>query len=82
MDVKGKYVENLQQCVCSKPNLKEKLLQAFRSSSNTLDEKLKVSKLHVTRAVVNISSRKLLSRVATKGTEAECWRIVAMYEIG
>ena len=63
MDVKGKYVENLQQCIHSNVKLREKLLQAFRSSFNMLDEKVKASKLHVTRAIVNISSRKLLNRV-------------------
>ena len=63
MDMKGKYVENLQQCIRSKVKLKEKLLQAFRSSFNMLDEKVQASKLHITHAVVNISSRKLLNRV-------------------
>ena len=60
MDVKRRYVQNLQHSIHAKA---EKLLQAFRSSCNTLNEKVKTSKLHVTRAVVNISSRKLLNRV-------------------
>lgn len=38
MDMKGKYVENLQQCIRSKVKLREKLLQAFRSSFNMLDD--------------------------------------------
>ena len=63
MDVKGKYVHNLRHSIHAKAELKEKLLQAFRSSCNMLNEKVKASKLHVTRAVVNISSRKLLNRV-------------------
>ena len=63
MDVKGMYVQNLQHSIHAKSKLKEKLLQAFRSSCNMLDDKVKASKLHVTRGVVNISARKLLNRV-------------------
>ena len=63
MDVKGMYVQNLQRSIYAKAELKEKLLQAFRSSCKMLDDKVKSFKLHVTHAVVNISSRKLLNGV-------------------
>ena len=66
MDVKGMYVQNLQRSIHAKAELKEKLLQAFRSSCKMLDDQVKSFKLHVTRAVVNISSRKLLNRVLLK----------------
>ena len=55
------YVQNLQHSIHAKAKLNEKLLQAFRSSCNMLDDKLKSSKLHVTRAIANISSGKLLN---------------------
>ena len=43
MDVKGRYVQNLQHSIHAKAELKEKLLQAFRSSCNMLNEKVKAS---------------------------------------
>ena len=86
MDVKGKYVVNLQQCIRPKADIKEKLLQAFKSSCNTLSDKVKGSKLHVTRAVVNISSRKLLNRVLkvrkqSVGKLLQCIRSINALEI-
>ena len=86
MDVKGKYVHNLRHSIHAKAELKEKLLQAFRSSCNMLNEKVKASKLHVTHAVVNISSRKLLNRVLkvrkqSVGELLHCIRSVNALEI-
>ena len=63
MDVKQMYVENLQQCIHTKADLKKKLLRAFKSSCNMLCNKVKASKLHLPRAVLSISSRKLLNQV-------------------
>ena len=63
MVVKQMYAESLQQCIHSKADLKEKLLHAFKSSCNMLGNKVKASKLHLSRAVLSISSRKLLNQV-------------------
>ena len=81
IDVTQKYVENFKQCIRSKADVKEMLLDAFTSCCNMLDENIKASKLHKTRAVVNISSRKLLNRALKVRKQLECWRIVAMYHL-
>ena len=52
-DVKEKYVQNLKQCIHSKADLKAKLLNNFKC--NMLDNKVKASKLHLTRAVLHES---------------------------
>jgi hypothetical protein len=55
MDVKQMYVENLQQCIHTKADLKKKLLRAFKGSCNMLCNKVKASKLHLSRAVLSES---------------------------
>ena len=86
MDVKQMYVESLQRCIHSKADLKKKLLHAFKSSCNVLGNKVKASKLHLSRAVSSISSRKLLNRVLkvrkqSVGTLLQCIRSVNALEI-
>ena len=41
----------------------QKQLHPFKSSCNVLGNKVKASKLHLSRAVLSISSRKLLNQV-------------------
>lgn len=81
MDVKGRYIKNLNKHICSK---KKRLMCAFKSSDNALAAKVKVSKLD--RAITNISSQKLLNRVLkvqkqSVGELLRCIRSVNALEI-
>ena len=60
-DKKELYVQNLKKSIASQSALRKKLLRAFKGSRQPLAEKIKESKL--TKAVLNIASRKLLHNV-------------------
>ena len=60
-DKKELYVQNLKKSITSQSALRKKLLRAFKGSRQPLAEKIKESKL--TKAVLNIASRKLLHNV-------------------
>jgi hypothetical protein len=60
-DKKELYVQNLKKSIASQSALRKKLFRAFKGSRQPLAEKIQKSKL--TKAVLNIASRKLLYSV-------------------